>query len=229
MAKRKVSNMLALAVLSLLTERPMHPYEISSVMQMRQLSTVIKLNNSSLYSVMEALQREELIVPVETQREGRYPERTIYATTDAGRRELFDWLRMLLRKPVTEYTQFAAGLAFLSHLPPAEVTTLLEEQARYVREEISSIRAIIEKADHLGVDRLFLIEDRYSLTLLEARLTFVQQLIQEINDGTLTEMRDEQRIWKVTRPELASLGSDLEKGHDKTDDNPIRNDATSSR
>ncbi|MDQ2903464.1 MAG: PadR family transcriptional regulator [Ktedonobacteraceae bacterium] len=217
MAKRKVSNMLALAVLSLLTERPMHPYEISSVMQTRQLSTVIKLNSSSLYSVMEALQREELIVPVETQREGRYPERTIYATTEAGRAELSDWLRSLLRKPVTEYTQFAAGLAFLGYLPPAEVTTLLEEHAHYVQEEISSIRAIIEKADHLGVDRLFLIEDRYSLALLEARLTFVQQLIQEINDGTLTEMRDEQRIWKITRPELASLGSDMEKGQQKTD------------
>lgn len=217
MAKRKVSNMLALAVLSLLTERPMHPYEISSVMQTRQLSTVIKLNSSSLYSVMEALQREELIVPVETQREGRYPERTIYATTEAGRAELSDWLRSLLRKPVTEYTQFAAGLAFLGYLPPAEVTTLLEEHAHYVQEEISSIRAIIEKADHLGVDRLFLIEDRYSLALLEARLTFVQQLIQEISDGTLIEMRDEQRIWKITRPELASLGSDMEKGQQKTD------------
>src|SRR5690349_6064424 len=120
MAKRKVSNLLALAVLSLLTERPMHPYEISSVMQMRQLSTVIKLNNSSLYSVIEALQREGLIVPVETKREGRYPERTVYATTEAGRSELLDWLRSLLGKPVTEYSQFAAGLAFMGNLPPAE-------------------------------------------------------------------------------------------------------------
>ena len=211
MAKRKVSNLLALAVLSLLTERPMHPYEVSAVMHQRELSAVIKLNQSSLYSVIEALHREGLIVPVETQREGRYPERTIYATTEAGRAELSDWLRSLLRQPMTEYTQFAAALAFLGNLPPSEVAMLLEEHARHLQEEMSAIRTIIEKASHLGVDRLFLIEDMYTLTLLEAKLSFVQQLIQEINDGTLTEMSDEQRTWKITRPDLALLGSDMEK------------------
>ncbi|MBO0794308.1 MAG: helix-turn-helix transcriptional regulator, partial [Ktedonobacteraceae bacterium] len=63
MAKRKISNLLALAVLSLLAERPMHPYEVSAVMRQRELSTVIKLNYGSLYSVFEALQREGWIAP----------------------------------------------------------------------------------------------------------------------------------------------------------------------
>src|ERR1700730_14078858 len=110
MAKRKVSNLLGLAVLSLLTERPMHPYEMSAVIRQRDLSTVIKFNQSSLYSVIEALQREEWIVSLETQREGRYPERTIYTTTEAGRAELADWLRSLIRQPAPEYAQFAVGL-----------------------------------------------------------------------------------------------------------------------
>jgi len=70
----------------------------------------------------------------------------------------------------------------------------------------------------LGVDRLFLVEDAYTLTLLEAKHSFVQQLIQEINDGALTEMRNDQRIWKIAHPELALLGSEMEKGHEKTDD-----------
>ena len=217
MAKRKVSNLLALAVLSLLNERPMHPYEVSTVMQQRQLSAVIKLNNSSLYSVMDALQREALIVPVETQREGRYPERTVYATTEAGQRELADWLRSLLSRPATEYTQFGAALAFLGNLSPTEVTALLEEHIRHLQEEIRSVRAIEEQALQLQIDRLFLVEDRYARTLLEARLGFVQQLIQEINDGTLTEIKDEQRAWKITRPELALLGSERKQGQEKTD------------
>jgi DNA-binding PadR family transcriptional regulator len=208
MAKRKISNLLALAVLSLLTERPMHPYEISSVMRLRELSAVIKLNNSSLYSVIEALQREKLIEPLETQREGRYPERTVYTTTPAGRAELNDWLRSLLRQPVTEYTQFAAGLAFLGHLPPAEVVSLLEEHLQHLQEQMDSIRATIEKGLAMGVDRLFLTEDRYTLTLLEARFAFIQQFIEEVNDGTLTEMGDQQRIWKIQRADLGTLGTD---------------------
>jgi DNA-binding PadR family transcriptional regulator len=218
MAKRKVSNLLALAVLSLLSERPMHPYEISSVMQVRQLATVIKLNNSSLYSVIEALQREGLIMPVETQREGRYPERTIYATTEAGRSELLDWLRSLLGKPTTEYSQFAAGLAFIGHLPPVEAAALLEGHTRYLQEEISRARDIIEGALQMGVDRLFVVEDRYALTLLEARFAFIQQLIAEINNGTVTERIEGQLTWKVTRPELGLLGSDAEKEQGKSDD-----------
>jgi DNA-binding PadR family transcriptional regulator len=218
MAKRKVSNLLALAVLSLLTERPMHPYEMSAVMRQRGLSAIIKLNQSSLYSVIEVLHREGWIVPVETQREGRYPERTIYKATEAGRAELIDWLRALIRQPATEYTQFTAGLAFLGHLPPTEVATLLEEHTRHLQEQISSIGSTIEKARQLGVDRLFLVEDAYTLALQTAKLTFVWQLIQEINDGTLTEMKDGKRAWKITRPELALLGSEKEEEHEKTTD-----------
>ena len=216
MAKRNVSNLLGLAVLSLLTERPMHPYEMSAVMRQRDLSSAIKLNQSSLYSVIEALQREGWIVPVETQREGRYPERTIYTTTEAGRAEFADWLRSLIQRAPTEYTQFAAGLTFLGHLSPAEVAMLLQEHAHSLQEQIRSSRSLIEKTRQLGVDRLFLVEDAYTLTLLEAKLAFVQQLIQEINDGTLTETRDDTRVWKITRPELAFLES--EEQQKKTDD-----------
>ena len=85
---------------------------------------------------------------------------------------------------------------------------MLEEHARHLQEQISSIRSTIEKARQFGVDRLFLVEDAYTLALQTAKLTFVQQLIQEINDGTLTEMKDGKRTWKITRPELALLGSE---------------------
>src|SRR5947209_12167280 len=124
----------------------MHPYEMAAVMRQRALSAVIKLSQSSLYAIIEALQREGWIVPVETQREGRYPERTVYKTTEVGRAELLDWLRTLIRRPVTEYTQFTAGLAFLGHLPPTEVVVLLEEHAGYLQKQISDTRAAGESA-----------------------------------------------------------------------------------
>jgi DNA-binding PadR family transcriptional regulator len=218
MVKRKISNLLALAVLSLLTERPMHPYEVSAVMHQRELSAVIKLNYGTLYSVIEALLREGLIAPVATQREGRYPERTIYATTEAGRAELVDWLRSLLRTPATEYTQFAAALAFLGNLSPTEAATLLQDQALHLQEQMSSMRSTLERGLQMGVDRLFLVEDEYALTLLEARFTFVQQLIREINEGTLTETRDGQLRWKIRRPDLALLSGEQEMEQQKTGD-----------
>src|SRR5438067_9744544 len=109
MAKRRISNPLALAVLALLAERPMHPYEMSSTLRERAKEESIKLNYGSLYSVVESLQRHKLIDVHEVVREGRRPERTVYAITEAGRTELVDWLSELLALPVKEYTQFEAA------------------------------------------------------------------------------------------------------------------------
>src|SRR5919202_3747529 len=119
-SRRKASNPLALAVMALLYDRTMHPYEMVSVMRERGKHESVRLRYSSLYSVVEALQREGLISPLETVREGRRPERTVYGLTEAGRAEFLTWLRELLRKPVKEYTQFAAGLTFLAALAPSE-------------------------------------------------------------------------------------------------------------
>src|ERR671916_2322205 len=91
--ERKVSNPLALAVLALLYERPMHPYEMVSVMRERGKHESVRLRYSSLYSVVEALEREALILPLETVREGRRPERTVYGLTEAGRGGVLGWAR----------------------------------------------------------------------------------------------------------------------------------------
>ena len=217
MASHKRSNLLALAVLSLLTERPMHPYQMAAMMRQRGLSSTVKLNFGALYSVIETLNRLALIVPVETQREGRHPERTIYTTTEAGRAELFDWLRALIRTPATEYTQFVAGLALIAHLTPSEAMALLEDRMHSLSEKIEVQHSEMETGRRQGVDRLFLIEDEYRLAQLESERAWVQKLIREIKDGTLTETSDDILRWKVTRPDLAFLPSE-EGGEEKESD-----------
>ena len=73
MTRRRVPNPLALAVLACLTERPMHPYEISTTLRTRGKEKSIKLNYGSLYSVVESLQKHGLIAARETTRDGRRP------------------------------------------------------------------------------------------------------------------------------------------------------------
>jgi DNA-binding PadR family transcriptional regulator len=208
MAQHKRSNLLALAVLSLLTERPMHPYEMAAMMRQRGLSSTVKLNFGALYSVIGTLHQSALIVPLETRREGRHPERTIYAITEAGRAELLDWLRILLRTPATEYTRFVAGLAHIAHLSPLEAVALLQDRLHSLSEEIEAQRSETETAKQRGVDRIFLIEDEYQLAQLESERAWVEKFIRDIQDGTLTETRDDLLRWKVTRPDLAFLSED---------------------
>jgi DNA-binding PadR family transcriptional regulator len=185
-SKRKVSNPLALAVMALLFERPMHPYEMVSLMRERGKHESVRLRYSSLYSVVGALEREGLISPRETVREGRRPERTVYGITDAGRAEFLAWLRELLSEPVKEYTQFAAGLSFIVALPPDEAAGLLEERVRLLEEGIGEMRLGLEgAAERLGLPRLFLIESEHELVLREAELGWLRGLLGEIRTGTL--------------------------------------------
>src|SRR3954464_173376 len=100
MTRRRVSNPLALAVLGCLSERPMHPYEISTTLRTRGQEQSIKLNYGSLYAVVESLQKHGLIAARETTREGRRPERTVYEITDAGLEEFEDWLGGAALPPV---------------------------------------------------------------------------------------------------------------------------------
>jgi DNA-binding PadR family transcriptional regulator len=183
-SKRKVSSPLALAVMALLYERPMHPYEMVTVMREREKHEAIRLRYSSLYSVVEALEREGLILPLETVREGRRPERTVYGLTGAGRAEFLSWLRELLSEPVKEYTQFAAGLTFLAGLPPAEAVELLEERVRRLEEEVGEMRSRLEDAAEQGLPRLFLVEAEHELVLRDAELGWVRGLVEEMEGGT---------------------------------------------
>jgi DNA-binding PadR family transcriptional regulator len=189
-SKRKVSNPLALAVMALLYERPMHPYEMVSVMRERGKHESVRLRYSSLYSVVEALEREGLISPRETVREGRRPERTIYELTGEGGVEYLRWLRELLSEPAKEYTQFAAGLTFLPAIPPEEAVELLDERVRRLEEEIEEMRALLDGVMEQGLPRLFLIESEHELMLREAELRWVRELVRDISDGTLGGMAE---------------------------------------
>jgi DNA-binding PadR family transcriptional regulator len=209
MPKPKRSNLLALAILSLLNERPMHPYEIGVTMRHRGISGSIKLNTGSLYAVIEALLKNNLIQPVGTKREGKHPERTIYEPTGAGREEFFDWGRSLLRTPVKEYPQFGAGLSFLAHLKPREALVLLQERSQTLNKEIQAVRSSTEDTLRMGVDRLFLIEQEYSLALLEAESKWLGQLIKDIEDEVITQRKEEELNWAVSyeQPSLEDSGS----------------------
>ena len=101
--RRKVSNLMALSLLSLLTERPMYPYEMASKLREYGKDQAIKINWGSLYTVVQNLEKHGFIEAVEVAREGRQPERTTYRITEAGRAELKDWLRELIYRFETEH------------------------------------------------------------------------------------------------------------------------------
>jgi len=182
---RRRSNPLALAVLECLSEKPMHPYEISATLRTRGKEQSIKLNYGSLYSVVESLARHGLISAQQTTREGRRPERTVYAITEAGQAELEDWLAELLATPTREYTSLEAGLSLAGALPPDDVARLLDKRCFALEMELSGLQKAGELSDELGLPEIFAVESHYRHALLSAELAFVRRLVGRIRDGSL--------------------------------------------
>jgi DNA-binding PadR family transcriptional regulator len=182
-ARRRMSNPLALAVLACLVERPMHPYEISTTLRSRGKEQSIKLNYGSLYSVVESLDKHGLIRARETTREGRRPERTVYEITDAGAIECEDWLAELISVPVREFTSLEAGLSLLPLLAPMEAARLLDDRAERLRIEQRVIDAGRAEAASIELPEIFTIESVYRRTMIAAELEFVTALARDIRSG----------------------------------------------
>jgi DNA-binding PadR family transcriptional regulator len=181
--RRKVSNLLALPLLTLLTERPMYPYEMASKLRERGKDDSIKINWGSFYTVVQNLEKYGFIEAVEVAREGRQPERTTYQITDAGRRELQDWMRELLSVPEREYTSFEAALSDCAVLPPDELIDLLRQRLAALEEANAQLQAALETM-RAQIPRLFLIESEYHLTLRLAEEEWVRGLLKEFTDDT---------------------------------------------
>src|SRR5690242_1690935 len=157
----------SLAVLAMLRERRMHPYEMQRVMHQRHTDELLALKRGSLYHAINQLQRDGLIEPLETSREGRRPERTIYQIAPDGEDELGLWMRELLSVPVQEPSQFTAALAFVLHVPPDDALEQLGLRAVALDASIAALRAV-ERSVTAYVGRVSVLEVEYQRTLLEA-------------------------------------------------------------
>jgi DNA-binding PadR family transcriptional regulator len=183
--RRKVGSMLALPVLSALVERPMYPYQIATVLKERGKDNAVNINWGSLYTVVRNLEKNGFIEAVETQKEGRQPERTVYRVTDAGRAELHDWLRELIGEPEREHTRLEAGLSDGMHLHPDEVAALLRGRLAALEEGIASEQKELETAGQ-QMPRIFLIETEYHHALVKAEAEWIRGLLKEMDEGTLS-------------------------------------------
>jgi DNA-binding PadR family transcriptional regulator len=183
-ARYSRSNPLSLAVLVCLLERPMHPYEMATVMRQRGKEESFKLNYGSLYTVVKALTKAGLIEARETEREGRRPERTIYGLMEAGHVELIDWLSEMLSSPAKEYPRFEGALSMIAALPPDDAAALLGDRCTRIQIQLIQQRSVLQLMAE-QVPELFSLETAYAVNQLEAELAWVQKLREKIASGEL--------------------------------------------
>src|SRR6195256_5478970 len=91
---------LALTVLCMLGGGPLHPYAIQSRMKAWGKEQVVNIvNRANLYKTIERLREAGLIAVRQTERDQRFPERTVYELTPEGLRVGREWLLDMLSTP----------------------------------------------------------------------------------------------------------------------------------
>lgn len=207
--RRPFSNPLALAILVLLYERPMHPYEMATTLRERRKESSIRLNYGSLYTVIEQLLRAQFIAVREVLKVGRRPEKTVYELTPEGQAELIDWMRELVSSPVKEYPVFEAAISLLPVLPPEEVIDLLEIRLGLLQKTIDEFAEQERICREMKLPRLFSLENEYYKALTLAEYKFSKDLLSDIK-------RDAGGLrsgWSRMRNQLLAMKPEARKKH----------------
>ncbi|MCD2193176.1 PadR family transcriptional regulator [Actinomycetospora endophytica] len=181
---------LALAVLALAVEEPMHPYRMQQLIRERGKDRVVNVGQrSQLYKTIDRLVRDGLLTEQGVEREATRPERTVYTATDAGRRAATEWTVDMLVAPRPEFGEFTAALAYLPLITVTEALAAL--RARLAERRAARDHTRDQLADvSADVDRLHLVEEEYLLAQLETDVTFIEGLVDDLTSGALTWDRD---------------------------------------
>lgn len=176
---------LALSVLALLHERDMHPYEMHQTMVTRHFDARVKLKAGSLYHTVERLQRLDLVEALETHREGKRPERTVYGVTAAGREAFATKVREMLARVPREYPEYPVALSFAHALPLVAVTGHLRRRCVQLESEIAAADVVIARLSENGPGVRYWVDLKYARAQRRAELDWTTELVADLEAGRI--------------------------------------------
>jgi DNA-binding PadR family transcriptional regulator len=171
---------LGLIVLWQLWSEPMHVYRLQKLLEAEGKDRIVNVRSrASLYQAIERLERLGLVEVSATVRQDGYPDRVLYAITEAGRLVARQWLREMLSDTGGQYPEFIAALSIVFGLPPEEARERLEERAKRIAEQLSESERQLG-AIPPGLPRLFVLEEEYRRTMLRAELDWLLAVIEDL-------------------------------------------------
>ncbi|WP_236795699.1 PadR family transcriptional regulator [Amycolatopsis sp. GM8] len=184
-AAKQMLTPLAMAILELLHEKPMHPYEMTQVMRHRRVDYRVKLRPGSLYHTVERLEAQGFIEVVDTQRHGRRPERTVYAMTGKGRDTFANQTRDMIATPAQEYPQYPVALSAASELDKDDAVDQLKMRVTALKARIASDEVIISQVLERDLPRMWWIDYAFIHDQRKSELAWTEQLVADLESGRL--------------------------------------------
>jgi DNA-binding PadR family transcriptional regulator len=176
----------------MLVGEPLHPYEMQRRIKLWGKNQVVNVaQRANLYKTIERLHQAGLIAVRQTERDRRFPERTVYELTEAGFRVAHEWLIEMLEAPRNEFPRFPAALSFLMMLSPNAAEGGLERRALALRETLAELEWVLSGADGPLPPRITLIETEYLRAMTKAELDWLCSVTDELRSGSLSWSHEE--------------------------------------
>ncbi|RZU24358.1 DNA-binding PadR family transcriptional regulator [Kribbella rubisoli] len=179
---------LALAILGLLENGPMHPYGIQRLIKQWGKDQVVNVGQrTSLYRMIVRLEEAGLLTAGATEQDERYPERTVYHLTDEGRKICREWLADILTTPRNEFPEFPAGLSFVMLLTPETAGELLSQRRESLTKRIAELQLELRsEVDGQPIPRFALLETEYQIAVAIAEAKWIDGVLHDFRTGKLT-------------------------------------------
>ncbi len=178
----KISNAEA-ALLGLLSEQPMYPYQIEQQVKYRDMRFWTELSMSSIYKLLQKLEKAALITRKdEVSSENRLQK--IYTISDEGKKALQEKIETLLSEPEHKRWQIDIGTYNLNLIPAEKVQAALAKYHAALEKKIQEYEALLKflQDDECPTYR-FSVASR-PIFLLKGELQWVDSYLEQLNLST---------------------------------------------
>jgi DNA-binding PadR family transcriptional regulator len=154
----------------------MHGHQLRRVAEMINIERWGDVKVGALYGAIHRLEAEELIHPIRSEQEGRFPARTVYAITDEGRSELAILRSRALQEARLTPDPFDVALTFVD-ARLEEVEPLLAQRRAALAAQLQDLVLERERLEGLGhLTRLNYLVFRHGEARLRAELEYLDEL-----------------------------------------------------
>ena len=166
-----------LFILGSLDERgPMHGHALRLLAEEEHVDEWAEVSPGAIYGAIKRLAAEGLIQTARVERDGNYPERQVYAITDAGIRSLFQIRRHALDTIVYRSDPFDLAMARLGVDDLDSLQETLETRlARYREREAAEATTIERIGTYLTLTEKHVM--RHDLHRAQAEIAWLEELL----------------------------------------------------
>jgi DNA-binding PadR family transcriptional regulator len=172
-----------LAILSLIAEQPRYGYEIEQVIEARGMREWTEIGFSSIYYLLNKLEKEGMIESRLQQPAGKGPARKVYTITQLGRQAHIEGAIAALSTPRSGSSSLLLGLSNFPMLPREQVHTALNSYTAQL--EDSLIRMLGQAEDQRPMPPFVEAMFEYSQVVAEAELSWIRNFIREVEAGNV--------------------------------------------